>query len=268
MKKKFMLTLTLCLSTLVLFACGNTAGAADAGNEMTVNTQIIQSTEQIIEVLDEAVRSGDIEAYAKQFESQYSMYGLTGTGEELLNGASQWQGALNDIGTYEGVDENSVDINGTNDDFTVTCEIRGSERGAEVIMHYAVDNMVLIPEITINPHYTLGELMENAALNTLLGMGTVFAVLILIMFIIMCFGIFPKIEAAKAKKQAAKAENGAGVDNAIAQIIENEELSDDDELVAVISAAIAAFEGSTGGSTDGFVVRSIRRANTNHWQRA
>ena len=60
MKKKFMLTLTLCLSTLMLFACGNTAGAADAENEMTVNTQIIQSTEQIIEVLDEAVRSGDL----------------------------------------------------------------------------------------------------------------------------------------------------------------------------------------------------------------
>ena len=40
--------------------------------------------------------------------------------------------------------------------------------------------------------------------------------------------------------------------------IEKEELSDDLELVAVISAAIAAYEGS--GSTDGFVVRSIRKA--------
>ena len=45
-----------------------------------------------------------------------------------------------------------------------------------------------------------------------------------------------------------------------------EELSDDLELVAVIAAAIAASEGAA--STDGFVVRSIKRASTNKWQRA
>ena len=43
----------------------------------------------------------------------------------------------------------------------------------------------------------------------------------------------------------------------VAQIIEKEELSDDLELVAVIAAAIAASEGAA--STDGFVVRSIKR---------
>jgi Na+-transporting methylmalonyl-CoA/oxaloacetate decarboxylase gamma subunit len=37
---------------------------------------------------------------------------------------------------------------------------------------------------------------------------------------------------------------------------------DDLELVAVITAAIAAQEGK---STDGFVVRSIRRRPSNHW---
>ena len=53
------------------------------------------------------------------------------------------------------------------------------------------------------------------------------------------------------------------MDKAIAQIVENEELSDDLELVAVISAAIAASEGAA--STDGFVVRSIRRRPSNKW---
>ena len=38
-----------------------------------------------------------------------------------------------------------------------------------------------------------------------------------------------------------------------------EDVTDDDELVAVIAAAIAASEGKT--STDGFVVRSIRKIN-------
>ena len=38
--------------------------------------------------------------------------------------------------------------------------------------------------------------------------------------------------------------------------------TDDSELIAVISAAIAASEGT---STDGFVVRSIKRRKSNKW---
>ena len=38
--------------------------------------------------------------------------------------------------------------------------------------------------------------------------------------------------------------------------------TDNTELIAVISAAIAAAEGTT---TDGFVVRSIKRRKTNKW---
>ena len=78
----------------------------------------------------------------------------------------------------------------------------------------------------------------------------------------------PKIEKSIADKKAKKTSSNtsAAVDNTIAQIIENEELSDDTELVAVIAAAIAASEGAA--STDGVVIRSIRRASTNKWQRA
>ena len=100
--------------------------------------------------------------------------------------------------------------------------------------------------------------------NTLLGMGTVFVVLILISLLISCFTFIPKIQAVFSKKPKEEAKKEPAVDKAIAQIVENEELSDDLELVAVISAAIAASEGAA--STDGFVVRSIRRASK--WQRA
>ena len=41
-----------------------------------------------------------------------------------------------------------------------------------------------------------------------------------------------------------------------------ETVTDDLELIAVITAAIAAQEGT---STDGFVVRSIRRRPSNKW---
>ncbi|MBR5584493.1 MAG: OadG family protein, partial [Lachnospiraceae bacterium] len=50
-----------------------------------------------------------------------------------------------------------------------------------------------------------------------------------------------------------------------APVAAEEELVDDLELVAVISAAIAAY---TGSSSDGFVVRSIKRSASNKWKKA
>lgn len=107
--------------------------------------------------------------------------------------------------------------------------------------------------LTAEANMALSEKMANAGINTLLGMGTVFIVLIIIMLVIMSFNLFN----GNGKKKEEKKATTDSVDNAVAQISANEEASDDTELVAVIAAAIAAFEGSA--STDGYVVRSIRR---------
>lgn len=110
--------------------------------------------------------------------------------------------------------------------------------------------------------------LSAAGINTLICLLMVFAVLIFISFLISLFKYIPKIEAALAKKKENKSELAtSAVSNAVSQIEakEEEELVDDLELVAVITAAIAA---STGTSTDGFVVRSIRRSNTSKWARA
>ena len=105
----------------------------------------------------------------------------------------------------------------------------------------------------------MGEKMSKAALNTVICMSIVFIVLIFISLIISCFKVFPYLEAKKREK--AEAERVAKVENNVITQIEQreeqeQELADDTELVAVIAAAIAAYEGT---STDGFVVRSIRR---------
>ncbi len=91
------------------------------------------------------------------------------------------------------------------------------------------------------------------ALNTLMGMGTVFVVLILISLIIYCFRYISVLSdkmSGREKKQEKQPE--------VPQTAEQpgQALTDDLELVAVISAAIAANEGT---STDSFVVRSIHR---------
>ena len=117
---------------------------------------------------------------------------------------------------------------------------------------------------SLNLDQTKGQLMTRAALNTLLGMGTVFVVLILISFIISAFGVIPKIQASLAPKKAELPPAPAPAPAAPAVEDEEEDLSDDMELVAVMAAAIAAYEGT---SVEGFQVRSIRRASTKNWKK-
>ncbi|MBQ3790874.1 MAG: OadG family protein [Lachnospiraceae bacterium] len=109
---------------------------------------------------------------------------------------------------------------------------------------------------------TFAERMEKAGLNTLLGMGMAFFVLIIIMFVIMLFPVF--FGERKPKKTQADL-TAESIDNTISQIEEHEAM-DDCEIIAVIAAAIAAMEGT---SPDGVVIRSIRKVNRKkQWQRA
>ena len=65
-----------------------------------------------------------------------------------------------------------------------------------------------------------------------------------------------------SQKKAAQAAPVKAEAEAAPAVEEVAEEADDLELIAVISAAIAAAEGT---STDGFVVRSIRRRQANRW---
>ena len=101
--------------------------------------------------------------------------------------------------------------------------------------------------ISLTPVQTMGQKLAKAGQNTVISMSIVFCVLILISLIIYCFKFIALI-GNKPKKAEAKSEpekKEAVVAAAPAT-----------ELVAVISAAIAASEGTT---TEGFVVRSINR---------
>ncbi len=110
--------------------------------------------------------------------------------------------------------------------------------------------------------------IADAGINTLICLVVVFSVLTLFVGVIGLFKYVPKLEAALAKKKESKTEIAeTAVANTVSQIeakeeAVEEELVDDLELVAVITAAIAA---SMGTSTDGFVVRSIKRNKNSRW---
>ncbi|MBQ9766173.1 MAG: OadG family protein [Lachnospiraceae bacterium] len=116
--------------------------------------------------------------------------------------------------------------------------------------------------------------LTRALLNVAMGMIVVFVVLVLISFIISLFKYISIAQNKLEARKANKASIASSTDNIISQIEKKEEVvetyveeaaMDDLELVAVITAAIAA---SMGTSTDGFVVRSIRRSSRSKWKNA
>ena len=117
-----------------------------------------------------------------------------------------------------------------------------------------------LEDITLDEIYSLGETMQKALMNTLMGLGTVFCILILISLIIYAFKVIPYLTQKAEEKKAAAA--GAATQTVVAETPKAAEpepvapAQDDLELIAVISAAVAAAEGT---SADGFVVRSIKR---------
>lgn len=108
---------------------------------------------------------------------------------------------------------------------------------------------------------TVGEKATTALQVFLLGLGTVFVVLIILYIVITLMGkIFYHDDKKKATKEAAPepAAEAVALENAVP-----EQETDDGELVAVITAAIAAFSEAGGGeSVPGFRVVSFKRAST------
>ncbi len=117
---------------------------------------------------------------------------------------------------------------------------------------------------------SFGDTMLTALLNTVMGIVIVFLVLLLISRIIALFKYINKFEANRAAKKAAAAPVQEAVAAPVQEEAAEEELSDDLELVAVITAAIHAYEEAQGNDVpvDGLVVRSIRKAGKAKWQNA
>ena len=211
-----------------------------------------------------SVEEGSVETYAFNYEEEMGW---------LPAAATSYESALKDMGSVEALEFMSADeyyayletieVSIAEDEVIANIPLEGKEKNASV--EVIINEKGIVTSMTTNVERTFGELMTNAGLNTLLGMGTVFAVLILISFIISAFSLISKVESALKNKASKKEIKEEAVNNTIAQIEEREELSDDLELVAVIAAAIASYEGT---STDGFVVRSIRKANRNKWLNA
>lgn len=175
------------------------------------------------------------------------------TGYVVKGAIESFHSAKEDTGNIVDFGEMTAEIK--DDTIVVEAEMVGEKKNAMVEIIFSNDMFMDVESVSMNPVSTMGELMTKAALNTVIGMGTVFAVLILISLIISSFGVLHKFQERKEKESAKAAAESPAVQSAAQEEIVDE--TDDLELVAVIAAAVAACQGAA--STDGFVVRSIRK---------
>lgn len=257
MKKKLSVLLCVLVAMLCFTACGS-----KKENLQYDKSTITQATDFLIEYCNSA-DADTIEQWNKmtdfQIESQLNQAGVPFTKDSFLAALDAWQQGTKECGEY--VSHGDYKFEPSSDELKVTTSAKFKDRDADIT--FVFDEDLYLDSTTIDAHYSIGEIMEKAGLNTILGMGTVFVILIFISILISLFKYIPALEAKFKNKGKAESTQEAAPAAVAAPVVE--EASNDDELAAVISAAIAAYEAEAGGSTDGFVVRSIKRRPSNKW---
>lgn len=269
--RKILAALILCISVLSLTACGSSSTvntvSYDEEQLQSVATALVQvwsamSEEDIESFL--AVDTEDVEDMVEYYYSAGSAFGYF-TADSLISAFAGYESSIDDLGDFVSIIDYEEPVV-KSDEITLNTNIAYSKRNATLSIVF--DKKGIAQSVTLDPEYSIGEILGKALMNTVLGMGTVFAVLIFISLIIYCFNFIPDIQARfsrnKINLDEAKA-TSAPAKAAAAPVKEAEDLIDDGELVAAITAAICAYSGS---SSDGFVVRSIKRAESAKWKRA
>lgn len=259
MRKRIIAMLCICMCVLGLAACGTDPKSVDYNGKTyeeleeyaKTTWESIQSTD--ISQMEPIVAEIDAMSEAERIALMEANDGL----EENYNLIKSWIAVSEEAGTY--VDIDSFNVTKTGKTTTTDLLVDFDKRPVMLSIVYKNRDMS-VESTTVELVYTTSEKMLKAALNTVMGMGTVFAMLIIISAVISLFRFIPILENKVKNRNADVPEKTAAGTTSTAAAIPEAAVSaaetDNYELVAVIAAAIAA---STGQSTDDFVVRSIKR---------
>lgn len=254
MKKRISLLIGALALTLSFTGCRSKKELEYDETQLTYVTQFIIAN---FEVMDEEAFDNYRQASEYQINKIMSEANAPIEPEVLISMMDAWEAAEKECGEY--VEHGEYQFEGSDSGVVVSTEAVYEER--EATLEFKFDENLNIESLDIAADYTTGEILKKAGMNTILGMGTVFLVLIFLAFVISLLKYIPMLQEKFTKKTEKNKTPVKEVPKAEVPVVE-EELTDDEELVAVITAAIAAADESV---SDGFVVRSIRRRKSNKW---
>lgn len=234
--RKLLWLLLLLMSTLFLISCA--AKKEDGMDEVLRNELIHQATQTATTIME--MEDAELDNLIQSSGS-----------EVLSSGLKSWQSIQDEVGASSRIDTEDISVEAGKDGYYIKFKVLSDARDVNVTFGLS-EEFTAITALSFDPIYTLVEKMQNAALNTLLGMGTVFIVLIIISLIIDSLKYVSILENLGKKKEVTSPESKEDT-----LVEETQEISDDAELLAVITAAIAAYEEDQAGN--GLIVRSIKR---------
>lgn len=247
-RRKIGVILLALVCVLSLGACGGKKAESTMNED--VKSQVEQNAEGLVQTILE-LSDSDIDNYAN-------------SGDEFTEGAMEaWSGAKDELGNSGEIGSPTTEYSERSKEYTVTVPVKFKNADSNFVFEF--DKTGTPSTLSVEVQYPTSVNLERAALNTVMGLATVFIVLIFLTFVISLLKYIPGwIGSFGKKKQSTKDKIEEPVATEVAESVETvtEDVTDDTELVAVIAAAIAASEGT---STDGFQVRSIRRVKRRKW---
>lgn len=239
-----------------------TDSAAEAGGDQSAEEQTAQSEAATPEEMAKNILEAQLSQISAWTDEQI---------EQLIESdditsqavAGNWKSVKEELGAFVEVTDAQLNAEGT--EITGHAMYDKLDDKSTVTVTYAVNPETQTATVNWDIAYPMGVKMQQAALNTVMGLGIVFLTLLFLSWLIGQLHIIPDMVEKRAKKSAPAPAPAPAAVPAPAPVVEEEDLTDDLELVAVITAAIAASENT---SSDGFVVRSIKKANKRNWQRA
>ena len=255
--KRILLVLCMITCFFALSACQK----SDENDEMEVDSQAAQYISTMVSEMLE-----DITAMSESEINEQIVYAERYKAFVYSEGYQSWLNVKKDTGDFQQILSTEVAA----EDTGFSCVIRAGFSNRELEYKVFIDDEANVTSMSFNPDYTFREKMVKALMNTLMGVGTVFLVLIFIIFLISRFKYINAFEQKLRNKEQNTAVN-AGPERAAmtkpvpAAIPEPENVTDNQELAAVITAAVAAAQGTPA---DGLIVRSIRRIPDAKWKNA
>ena len=256
MIRKISTLLVIAVAILSLSACGTTGDktAYEQKIEEYIAEDAQSQVENIVSLDDETL---------DYYITEYDSYGQSA----YVEGFNNWKSIKDDLGEFLAVED--MQISESDDGYVVTMVISCANREGKATIGYDGQTLA-VSSLAFNRIDTVSEKMVSASKNLLIGMISVFSVLILMTLLIYAFRLIGGKDKDKHDKGSGISSSGTSGGNISkttqsGPTVATIQLIDDSQLIAVISAAIAAYSGTSAGQ---LIVRSIRRVGKSNWKNA
>lgn len=232
----------LCIFTLVFSTLLHTSANAETKSYNGYTAEDLKSNSESLYTSLSSFTDEEIKQYIESADTITSQ------------AVQSWVDVKDDIGDFVAIGDFAIEES----ENIITTKLSVDYTKKDITLTVVFDENLNVLSILMEKENTIAEKMSKAGLNTIMGMGTVFVILIFITFLISMFKYIGKWEERRKNKNVNLKMEVENTKPTVEAEVLQEELVDDLELVAVIAAAIAS---ATNTSVDGFVVRSIKRRN-------